>query len=528
MPKTQSLSSIDSKKLFKTCFIALIATSFSFIVRIMLLDNVWQEMFNLSETQKGEIFGAGLWPFAISIVLFSLFIDKWGYRKAMFFAFFCHALQVLLLVMAKDYWWLWWGSFIGALGNGTVEAVINPAIATVYKKAKTKWLTILHAGWPGGLVLGGLLALLVITTGLSWQWQVIVLLFPAIIYGLRLKDTKFPVHERVEAGISHTAMLKEMGWMGALIVTWLVVFEIGTKFFPIEYMGLSTTQLIWLVTALIVAWYGKVVSWAPGKPLFVFLLLLMIPLATTELGTDAWIKDLMGPAMGKIGLDSIWVLIYTATLMMLLRLKAIGDLSKRFSPLQILAFSSIFAACGIYSLSVSSVSPWFILGAATIYGIGQTFFWPCTLGLVAEQFPKGGALTINAIAAVGMLGVGIIGTPLLGNLQDTQIYKTLKTNQPEYYQEFILAENKNSIFGEYQQLDQESMKELDDSLSNADDNSESFTRLQEKKKALTQSTTQAKSSALRLASIPPVFMAFCYFVLINYFRKKGGYKQVKI
>ena len=218
----------------------------------------------------------------------------------------------------------------------------------------------------------------------------------------------------------------------------------------------------------------------------------MIPLATTELGTDAWIKDLMGPAMGKIGLDGIWVLIYTATVMMLLRLKAIGDLSKRFSPLQILAFSSIFAACGIYFLSVSSVSPWFILGAATVYGIGQTFFWPCTLGLVAEQFPKGGALTINAIAGVGMLGVGIIGTPLLGNLQDTQIYKTLKTNQPEYYQEFILEENKNSIFGEYQQLDQESMKKLDTDLAD-DDGSESFQRLQEKRKALTRSTSEAKS-----------------------------------
>ena len=231
--------------------------------------------------------------------------------------------------------------------------------------------------------------------------------------------------------------------------------------------------------------------------------------------------------MGKIGLDGIWVLNYTATVMMLLRLKAIGDLSKRLSPLQILAFSSIFAACGIYFLSVSSVSPWFILGAATVYGIGQTFFWPCTLGLVAEQFPKGGALTINAIAGVGMLGVGIIGTPLLGNLQDTQIYKTLKTNQPEYYQEFILEENKNSIFGEYQQLDQESMKKLDADLAD-DDGSESFQRLQEKRKALTRSTSEAKSNALKLASIPPIFMALCYFVLINYFRSKGGYKQVKL
>ncbi len=50
--------------------------------------NDWMKEFNLSETQKAEIFGVGLWPFAISIVLFSLFIDKIGYKPAMIFAFF--------------------------------------------------------------------------------------------------------------------------------------------------------------------------------------------------------------------------------------------------------------------------------------------------------------------------------------------------------------------------------------------------------------------------------------------------------
>ena len=173
--------------LFATCFIALIATSGGFIVRAMLLDNVWQGMFNLSETEKGEIFGAGLWPFAISIVLFSLVIDRIGYKTAMWFAVVCHVVQAFMLMTAgmlvaaegadpaavseanrSGYWWLWMGSFIGALGNGTIEAVINPVIATVYSKAKTKWLTILHAGWPGGLVLGGVLALGTQNLGIAW------------------------------------------------------------------------------------------------------------------------------------------------------------------------------------------------------------------------------------------------------------------------------------------------------------------------------------------------------------------------
>ena len=71
-----ALSDDKRRFLFITCFIALIATSFGFMVRIVLLNDVWKPMFELSDTQVGEIFGVGLWPFAISIVLFSLVIDK--------------------------------------------------------------------------------------------------------------------------------------------------------------------------------------------------------------------------------------------------------------------------------------------------------------------------------------------------------------------------------------------------------------------------------------------------------------------
>ena len=63
-----ALSDSQRKLLFGTCFVALIATSFGFMVRIALLNDVWKPQFNLSDTQVGEIFGAGLWPFAISIV----------------------------------------------------------------------------------------------------------------------------------------------------------------------------------------------------------------------------------------------------------------------------------------------------------------------------------------------------------------------------------------------------------------------------------------------------------------------------
>ena len=82
-------SQINSKWLFKASFIALIATSFAFVTRFAVLAD-WGRQFNLSSTQMGEIGGAGVWPFAISIILFSLVVDRIGYGTAMVFAFICH------------------------------------------------------------------------------------------------------------------------------------------------------------------------------------------------------------------------------------------------------------------------------------------------------------------------------------------------------------------------------------------------------------------------------------------------------
>src|SRR3954454_23478895 len=79
-----------AKRLFLACFFSIFATSSAFIVRAMVITE-WGNTFNLTEAQKGAIFpGAALFPFAISIVLFSLFIDRLGYGKTMAFAVVPH------------------------------------------------------------------------------------------------------------------------------------------------------------------------------------------------------------------------------------------------------------------------------------------------------------------------------------------------------------------------------------------------------------------------------------------------------
>ncbi|MEM7576136.1 MAG: hypothetical protein AAF328_01565 [Planctomycetota bacterium] len=242
-PLSVEVSDRQRRWMFATCFVALVATSFAFMIRLMLIDQ-WGAEFGLTATEKGQVLGAGIWPFAISIILFSLVIDRVGYGKAMAFAFFCHVSSVVVTVTATGYWGLFAGNFIAALAAGTVEAAINPAIATAYAhRGKTKWLNILHAGWPGGLVVAGLLTLTMNPGGpisaamndgeqAPWTWKVVLLLLPTAIYGLMLLRTRFPADQRVAAGVPYRAMLAEMGAGGALIAFGLIVWQLASILGP--------------------------------------------------------------------------------------------------------------------------------------------------------------------------------------------------------------------------------------------------------------------------------------------------------
>ena len=316
--------------LFITCFAALVATAFCFVLRAFVIDD-WGHEFNLSATQKGELLGVGLWPFSISIVLLSLLIDRVGFRAVLWFAVACHLAGTFVLLTAAGYWALYIGTFVLALGNGAVEAAVNPLIATAYRTDKTKWLNMLHAGWPGGLVLGGLLALAQ-GGAVDWRWKIGLVIVPVIVYSLLLLRERFPVSERVAAGVSYRDMLAEAGYLSALIVAVLIVIEIGRVF------AWPTALEVALIAAMTgaYAFYTR----SPGRPLFIIMLLVMVPLATTELGTDSWITSLLEPEMAAIGLQPGWVLVYTSALMLILRLFA-GPLVHRFSPLGLLALCSV-------------------------------------------------------------------------------------------------------------------------------------------------------------------------------------------
>jgi DHA2 family metal-tetracycline-proton antiporter-like MFS transporter len=493
-------ASAEAKKTFAVCFAALVATSFCFILRAFSI-GAWGKEFDLSQTQMGELAGVGLWPFAISIVLLSLIIDRIGFKMTLWFAAACHLLGLVLILQANGYWSLYWGTFVLSLGNGAVEAGINPLIAREFRHDKTTWLNRLHAGWPAGFVLGGLLAMM-FPADMGWRYQMGLILIPVITYIVMLVPRTFPPSERVSAGVSYREMLAEAGAISALVVSFMMISEIARV---LEW----SDAIKWGVIAAMTVGYG-LWSRSLGRPLFIVMILVMIPLAITELGTDSWITELLTPAMTDLGLNAGWVLVYAMAIVLVLRLFA-GPLVHKFSPLGLLAISALIAVAGLWLLS-SAASAVAIVVAATVYSFGKAFFWPTSLGVVSEQSPRGGAITMNVVAGIGMLGAGVIGGPLIGQVLDRQMVHGVAAYDTAHNTQLVeqLKTDRTGIIGAYTAIDP----------------SRRATLAGDEKAAVDAADRESKHAALRTIAWLPMIMFVVYLGLILYFRSKGGYKPV--
>jgi MFS family permease len=512
--------------LFWGCFIALVTTAFGFITRLFLI-GTWAGEFNLDPAQAGRLAGIGIWPFAVSIIAFSLFIDRIGYRLAMIAAFAGHLIWTVMGVSAyfiahgagKDvktaYELLYWGSLILGLANGTVEAFINPVVATMFSKDKTKWLNILHAGWPGGLVIAGIIVIFM--GDAKWGVKVGIIALPAVVYFAMLIGRKFPTQERVEAGVTTKEMLAEFGVLGAAIVGFLVTLQL------MDFWPAGPKILFILIGVAIVAGFG-VYTKALGRPLMFLLTLVMMPLATTEIGTDGWITGIMEGVV-KEKFHAGWVLVYTSVIMMVLRFFA-GPILHKMSPLGLLTLSAVLAIAGLFMLSSAAGAMIFI--AATLYAFGKTFFWPTMLGVVAEQTPKGGALTLNAISGIGMLAVGTLGFPYIGALQagkqiDAVVATDVAKKAPGLVENGKLTAVTDKHIYEviaYQTIDDAKLAAAVAKLPAAEQ--------ADATKKIADARGASNQGALGNMAVFPIIMLASYIGLVLYFKSKGGYRPVEL
>jgi MFS family permease len=561
--KSPDANAPNAQRLLWAGFMAIMASGVGFAIRQGILGQ-WAEQYGFTQTELGAITGGGLTGFGIIILLSALIADKIGYGKLMITAFLVHIASAVLTLAAgpafasggKDaaMFCLYWGMFLFAVGNGIAEAVVNPLVATLFPLKKTHYLNILHAGWPAGLVVGGLIAAIfqgdplfghkLLEKPLAWQYQISCFLIPVALYGLMLLGQSFPRSEASQQGVSYRNMFRELGMLGGAVICLLLGLFFHSN------LGLSPTISAVIAGALWLA-FSYMTGFSLGPILLAVLLVTHALVGYVELGTDSWIGKITGSIMGSKQ-AGLFLLVYTSTLMFILRFFA-GPIVEKTSPLGLLFFSAILGATGLTLLgNVPASSVVLCVLAATVYACGKTFFWPTMLAVTSEQFPKGGAITLGAVGGVGMLSAGLLGGPGIGFEQDVYASRDLKQNPAVYarYQaakpnEFLGMEvqgldgtkvgvlqedNKDApktIFKDLERLEKDPKtppKALEDQKKLVDWWKAAEPTSADDKKLVTAATLDGSRMALKLTALVPATMAVIYLLMILYFKTKGGYK----
>ncbi len=495
---------LNPQRLLWAGFMAILAAGVGFSIRAGILGQ-WAEQYGFTQTELGAITGGGLTGFGIIILLSSLIADRIGFGPLMFAAFAMHLVSAALTLATGAayeaggkplaFQCLFWGMFLFAIGNGIAEAVVNPLVATLFPKNKTHYLNILHAGWPGGLILGGLASYFMAGgvggKPVSWQFQISLFLAPVVLYGLMMLGQRFPKSEASSSGVSYRDMLGELGLVGAAVICGLLAL-----FFKSD-LGLPPLVAGGIAAALLVS-FGAATGFRFGHLLLAALLLVHAMVGYVELGTDSWISKITGTIMNSPA-NGLLLFVYTSGLMFVLRFFA-GPIVERISPLGLLAASALFGAIG-------------------------------------------------AAGGVGMLAAGLLGGPGIGFLQDQNASANLRESSAAVYDRYKAPKENEFLWMKTFGLDGSKVGVLEDGGKEAQRALDLMQRQNAKPDAITAQkklvdwwTTSAAPDAaadkplveaaslfggrqaLKLTAFVPATMLACYALLLAWFSTRGGYK----
>ena len=228
---------VNRSRLFAASCVALLVTAMTFAFRARLETVFGPAGVGLTLEQIGYAFMPAFWGFTIAMIVGGPIVDFLGMRKGMLFAFVLHVAGTTATLLATGFESLFTATILMGLGNGMVEAVCNPLVASAYPGQKVKMLNRFHLWWPAGIVAGSVLGYLVMDlAGLDWLVMIAILYVPIAIYGLLLLGQEFPVTERVKMGVSHSDSLKSLRSPLFLFVGFCMLLSAGTE--------LGTTQRI--------------------------------------------------------------------------------------------------------------------------------------------------------------------------------------------------------------------------------------------------------------------------------------------
>jgi MFS family permease len=517
-------------------FMAILAAGVGFAIRGGIFDN-WGGEFGFTATELGAIGGAGFTGFCFGIIIGGVVVDKVGYGSLVAAAFLFHIASAVVtfaamppenaasmtteaLASAKSaaYMYLTIGMFLFAIANGTLEAVANPLVATLFPNNRTHYLNILHASWPAGLILGSALGwVLDDMYALHWKYQLALYLIPTVMYGVMFMGQQFPKSEASEKGLSLGEMFQDVGILGGAVVCVLLSLFFAGLLQP--FIGDVAVYAGWGIGAVLLTAIAMITRFSLGSILLFILFITHALVGAVELGTDGWIQNITGNILssseGKI------LFVFTSAVMFALRFcsdfieKKIG-----LSPVAILLVCAILACIG---LNLTSMASSFVMAllALTVYGIGKTFFWPTMLAVASDRFPRSGAVAISIMGGIGMMSAGLVGSPGLGYLKDRYAGEEVAKVDQALFQEYK-AEKPSTLFGlgETYGLDGKL-------LGAAKDAKKAGTATEEQQKVL-EADIKGDRRTLVTDSIIPATMAVIYLGLLLYFKSIGGYRALKI
>ena len=514
------MSENNRMRLLWAGFMAILAAGVGFAIRGGIFDN-WGKEFGFTGAQPWRLLRRILFGFSFGIILVDVIVDKIGYGKLVALALVCHVVSAFVTfgasTPANAYDFLFWGMFIFAYANGTLEAVANPLVATLFPENRTHYLNILHASWPAGMVLGSVAGwILDDKMQVGWKTQLALYLIPTVLYAIMFMGQKFPQSEAAAKGGSFVQMFKPVGILGAVVACYLLSLFFGDILaakFPdnAKELGYGIGGALLIIVAV-------VTRFSIGSFLLFVLFVTHAMVGAVELGTDGWIQNITGnlftSEQGK------YLFIWTSAIMFGLRFCAHWiEKTLKLSPVGLLLVCSIIACVGL-NLASGMQTFSMALVALGIYAIGKTFFWPTMLAVVGDRYPQTGAVAMSIMGGIGMLSAGLIGGPGLGYCKDRFAGEELNKADAALY-----AEYKAPKASKFLNLEATAAFGLDGTkLGEAKDAKEKTPAQQ----TVVTADQKGDRATLKADSYIPATMAAIYLLLLLYFKAIGGYKTVRM
>jgi predicted MFS family arabinose efflux permease len=369
----QSGPPANHRSIFWISVLALFTAALANAIRGGASEAMKQELFDpTAAARSGELIGSALGNaflgFALSLLVISPLLDKIGAKRVIMFAAASFIIGPVLILFAPSagsfdavYGVLTAGMIFTGFGWGATEGSINALTTTIYPDDKTGRLNVLHAWWPAGMIVGGLLSVLLFGTGFGWRTLIALLMIPGVILGIWVMRHDFPQTESTASGISFKEMMAE----------------------PFKHPG------FWIFPAI------------------------MFLTASAELAPGAWVQVALTET---VGMQGILLLVYVSAIMFAMRHFA-GPLEHRFSDMGLLCMSTVPAAIGLFLLATAN-SPFTGLFAATLWAVGVCFMWPTMLAAVARRYPRSGSWGIGLVNFSGALAIYLM-LPEIGKIYDT-------------------------------------------------------------------------------------------------------------